>query len=238
MLSSPSGPDPLDPGPVGFAHRGLHFGLQIPENTLAAFKVALELGAGIECDIRLTADDHAVVFHDVDSRRLCASPLRIPDSSWQEVAGLRIGRHSIPDLGSLLDLVGGRVPLLLELKVEHDHRRWGRVLKRELAGYKGRIAVMSFDPRVLRLLRAQLPDVRRGLLFQDRRSFVERRISLRVAEPNFLGIEYAAIGRSWVAQARRRKPVYCWTVRTSDQRAQAEVHADALIWEGDGRPRI
>src|SRR5688572_14072756 len=66
-------PDPLDPGPAGFAHRGLHDGATFIENSLIAFAAALERGAGIECDLRLTADDEVVVFHDADALRLCGS---------------------------------------------------------------------------------------------------------------------------------------------------------------------
>ena len=77
MRSSRSVPDPLQPGPKGFAHRGLHRGSDFPENSLIAFAAALELGAGIECDLRLTADDRVVVFHDSDAKRICGSPMRM-----------------------------------------------------------------------------------------------------------------------------------------------------------------
>lgn len=52
MRSSRFAPDPLDPGPAGFAHRGLHYGPGFPENSLIAFAAALEMGAGIECDLK------------------------------------------------------------------------------------------------------------------------------------------------------------------------------------------
>ena len=222
---------------MGFAHRGLHFGSQIPENTIRAFTAALEFGAGIECDLRLTLDDHLVIFHDVDAERLCASPLSIGKSQWKELESLRVLGHPIPRLETLLDLVGGRVPLLLEVKVEKDLRRWGSVLQRELAGYRGRFALMSFDPRLLRLVKVQMPHVRRGLLIKEARSFVERRMYIRIAEPEFLAVEFAELRRPWVREARNSRPIYCWTIRTAAERAQAVVHADALIWEGDGRPR-
>jgi glycerophosphoryl diester phosphodiesterase len=222
---------------MGFAHRGLHFGSQIPENTVGAFIAALELGAGIECDLRLTADDHIVIFHDVDAARLCASPLNIGKSHWKELAGLRVMGHPIPRLESLLDVVGGRVPLLLEVKVENDLRRWGSVLERGLAGYRGRFALMSFDPRLLRLVKVQMPCVRRGLLIQEARSFVERRMYIRIAEPQFLAVEFGALRKPWVREARNSRPIYGWTIQTAAKRTQAAVHADALIWEGDGRPR-
>ena len=84
----------------------------------------------------------------------------------------------------------------------------------------------------------EMPEVRRGLLLKDGRSFVERRTYVRIAEPHFLGVEYAALERPWVGPARESLVVYGWTIRTAAERVQAAVHADALIWEGDGRPRI
>ena len=91
MRSSPSAPDPLDPGPAGFAHRGLHHGSAFPENSLVAFAAALEFGAGIECDLRLTADGEILVFHDADAWRMCASPMRIGCSTRIELDRLRVG---------------------------------------------------------------------------------------------------------------------------------------------------
>ena len=236
MQSSRSRPDPLDPGPVGFAHRGMHYGAQFPENSLLAFAAALELGAGIECDLRLTADGHVVVFHDADAWRLCASPLRIGRSSLSELGRLRLGEGPIPTLASLLTLVAGRVSLLLEAKVDGDIWRWIPALRRTLESYPGPFGVMSFDARLPRLLKTNLPSVRRGLVIRQSLSTLKRWLALRLASPTFVAVDRAALGESWVARARQRMPVYSWTIRNPAERAQARVHADALIWEADGRP--
>jgi glycerophosphoryl diester phosphodiesterase len=236
--SSPFGADPLDPGPAGFAHRGLHHGPAFPENSLVAFAAALEFGAGIECDLRLTRDDRILVFHDADAMRMCASPMRIGRSLHRELSRLRVDEHPIPTLPSLLALVAGRVPLLLEVKVDNDLWRWAPMLRHELEGYAGPFGIMSFDPRLPRLLRTNCPEVRRGLIVRDSLSPVRRRLAMSLADPDFLAVEGAALGKSWVARVRRRMPVYSWTIRTAAERAQAAVHADALIWEADGRPRI
>src|SRR4051794_30634027 len=167
MQSSPSGADPLDPGPAGFAHRGLHDGAGLAENSLAAFAAALDMGAGIECDLRLTADDRIVVFHDANASRLCASPMRIGQSTLEQLGTLRVGDQPIPTLQGLLLLVRERVPLLLEIKVDSDIRRWIPALRRDLDGYRGPLGVMSFDPRLPRLAKAKLPGVRRGLVVRD-----------------------------------------------------------------------
>lgn len=238
MRSSPSGPDPLDPGPAGFAHRGLHHGTAFPENSLIAFAAALEMGAGIECDLRLTRDNRIVVFHDADAWRLCASPTRIGEAKLSDLSRLWVGEHPIPTLEGLLQMVAGQAPLLLEIKVDKNIWRWVPALREALKGYAGRFGVMSFDPRIGRLMKTNMPDVRRGLIVRAGVPSFRRWVAMQLADPNFLAVERTALGELWAVRARRRMPVYCWTIRTAENRAQAEVQADALIWEGDGRPRI
>jgi glycerophosphoryl diester phosphodiesterase len=198
----------------------------------------LELGAGIECDLRLTADNQVVVFHDADATRLCGSPLIISRNDWKELSRLRVGEHPIPTLQSVLGLVAGRVPLLIEVKVEDDLWRWAPALKAALADYRERFGVMSFDPRLVRLLKTNMPDVRRGLVVRDTTSPLGRRLAMLLGDPEFVAIERTLLAKTWVARTRRKMPVYGWTVASVEQRAQASVHADTLIWEGDGRPRI
>ena len=97
-----------------------------------------------------------------------------------------MGDQPIPTLASLLALVDGRVPLLLEAKVDHDIRRWVPALKRDLAAYRGRFGVMSFDPRLPRLLKTQMPDVLRGLVLRDSLPPLSRSVAMALADPQFL----------------------------------------------------
>ena len=214
----------------------MHEGSQFPENSLVAFAAALELGAGIECDLRLTADNRIVVFHDRDACRMCGSPMKIGELTLAEIGRLSVGGHPVPTLESLLTLVAGRVPLLLEVKTNGDIWRWVPALRAGLADYSGRFAVMSFDPRVPRLMKTNLPGVRRGLIVRDRYPPLRRNLAIAIASPQFLAVERLALGKPWVERMRRRMPVYSWTIQTLEQRRQAEVHADSLIWEADGRP--
>ena len=237
MRLSQSGPDPLDAGPQGFAHRGLHYGSAFPENSLIAFAAALEAGAGIECDVRLTADNKVVVFHDADAWRMCSNRLVIGKTAHADISRLRLGDGPIPTLESLLGLVEGHVPLLIEVKVADDVWRWMPALRENLSAYSGPYGVMSFDPRIPRLLKTNLPTVRRGLVIRDSLPLWRRSIALWLADPDFVAVERTALAKPWVARIRERMPVYSWTIRTAEQRSQARVHADALIWEGDGRPR-
>ena len=228
--------DPLDPGPRGFAHRGLHGVDPFVENSRNAFLAALEWGSGIECDLRLTADGQVVVFHDPDARRLCNDPLIIGQSTLAQVQHLAVGGHPPLGLAELLGLVAGRVPLLLEVKAESNHWRFGPALVKALGGYTGRFGIMSFDPRIARWLKTNAPLVRRSLVIRDSLPPLRRWIAMTLADPHFLAVEVAALDKPWVAKAREKMPVYSWTVRTPDQRRLAAAKADAPIWEADGRP--
>ena len=95
---------------------------------MPAFAAALERGAGIECDLRLTADDQIIVFHDADALRLCGSHAVIARSTLAELARFSVGNHPIPTLRQLLALVDGRVPLLLEAKIDERFWRFGPAL--------------------------------------------------------------------------------------------------------------
>ena len=236
MPSSRSAPDPLAPGGNGFAHRGLHRAPAIVENTLTSFAASLELGAGIECDLRLTADDQIIVFHDADAARLCGSPEIIGQSTLADLAHVTVGGQPLPTLAPLLALVAGRAPMLLEAKVDGDLWRFGRALVAALDGYAGPFGVMSFDPRLLRWLRTNAPHMRRGLVIRDSLPPFKRWGAMMLADPAFLAVDVAAIERPWLATARAKMPVYTWTVRTRDDRRRALPCADALIWEADGRP--
>lgn len=236
MRSSRSAPDPLDPGPAGFAHRGLHDGATFIENSLIAFAAALELGAGIECDLRLTADDQILVFHDADAHRLCGSHAVVGRSTLAELSRFTVGNHPIPTLEMMLKLVDGRVPLLLEAKVEDRFWRFGPALLAALDGYRGPYGVMSFDSRVALWLKTNAPEMRRGLVIADATNPRRRWLSMWLADPDFVAVERAALGKPWVERLRKRMPVYSWTIRSAADRKTAAVHADALIWDADGRP--
>jgi glycerophosphoryl diester phosphodiesterase len=236
MRSSRSEADPLDPGGNGFAHRGLHQAPRAIENSAGAFAAAMELGAGIECDLRLTLDDRVIVFHDANAQRLCGSSEIIGRSTLVGLAHLRVGGEPIPTLTQILELVAGRVPLLLEAKVDSDAGRFARALAAALDGYTGPFGVMSFHPGVLARLKAHAPRLRRGLVIRDSLSAPKRWIAMKLADPAFLAVDLAAIDRPWVARARTHLPIYTWTVRTLADRARALAKADALIWEADGRP--
>ena len=224
---------------MGFAHRGLH-GPGIPENSIAAFRAALDLGAGIECDVRLSGDGQVMIFHDHDLRRLCASALAVEATSARVLAGQRLydsGEH-IPRLSELLELAAGTVPLLVELKCRGGNAgKLAQAVAAELHRYDGPVGVMSFEPKACRWFARNAPQIRRGLVISERASAFDRWRGMANGSPHFLAVDRATLTRSWTARVRRNHWLYSWTIRSAEQRETAAIHADALIWEGDGRPR-
>nr|WP_051503935.1 glycerophosphodiester phosphodiesterase family protein [Sphingomonas jaspsi] len=237
MRSSRLRADPLDPGRQGFAHRGLHRWPEIPENTLTAFAAALELGAGIECDLRLTADHRIAVYHDADGKRLSGRDDRLIDCTSADLSQWDVAGKPVPLIEQLLWLVDGRVPLLLEAKVEGSEL-WNMLaaLRHAVANYRGRFGIMSFDPRVSRWLKTNEPGWQRGLVIQDALPPMKRWAALRLADPTFASVQVAALGKPWVAKLRKRMPIHSWTSRTRDDADKVRAFADAAIWEADGRP--
>ena len=223
---------------MGFAHRGLHRP-GVPENSLAAFRAALDAGAGIECDVRLSGDGQVMVFHDHDLRRLCASALAVESTPAATLAAQKLfdsGEH-IPRLTELLELVAGRVPLLVEVKCRGGNAaQVTAAVVADLKTYAGPVGVMSFEPVVGRWLARHAPQIQRGLVISQRSGAFDRWRSIRSASPHFLAIDFGALTRPWAQKARQKRWVYSWTIRTPEQRQTGEVHADALIWEADGRP--
>ena len=207
---------------------------------MAAFRAALDAGAGIECDVRLSGDGEVMIFHDHDLRRLCASALSVESTTAQILSAQRMydsGEH-IPTLGQLLDLVAGQVPILVELKCRGGNAsRLSAAIADRLADYAGPVGVMSFEPKVGRWFARHRPHMRRGLVISERASAFDRWRGIAVARPHFIAVDRAALDRPWVAKTRLKHWLYSWTIRTPEQRQIVQIHADAPIWEGDGRPR-
>lgn len=161
---------------VPFAHRGLHSDKDgVPENSLEAFRRACEAGYGIELDVQLTADGEVVVVHDADLARVVgdARPISAVTLAELKDAPLLIGGKKpvaakaqyIPTLAEVLDVVAGRVPLIVEFKM-------GQQLNQELMeraddilwSYEGWYCIESFNPLAVHWYRKNRPDILRGQL--------------------------------------------------------------------------
>lgn len=152
-----------------FAHRGLHTpDKRIPENSLAAFRLAAEAGYGMELDVQLSRDGQVVVFHDDDLKRVCGREERVDELTWPELHALSLcgTEERIPLFSQVLDLVDGRTPLIVELKSGRRNRELCRKTRALLRAYEGEACIESFDPRIVAWFRFHAPELLRGQLAQ------------------------------------------------------------------------
>ena len=153
----------------GYAHRGLH-GNGIPENSMAAFKAALDGGYGIELDIHLTKDGDLAVIHDSSLKRTALCDVNITDLTTAELSNYRLEGtdETIPTFHQVLDLYAGKAPLIIELKADgNNQQQLVDTAVNAMTGYKGAWCMESFDPRCVYYLKKNHPEVIRGQLTEN-----------------------------------------------------------------------
>jgi glycerophosphoryl diester phosphodiesterase len=235
------------------AHRGLHDRTTLLlENTISAAQAAIAAGFGIECDIQLSSDGEAMVFHDHTLDRLTQAQGPVIERSAAALAALTVGgsADAIPSLTVFLDAIAGRTPLVIEVKSRFDGDL--RLVERLAAVLAGRgladpVVVKSFDPAVMAHLRRIAPAIPRGIVGQSRYDGGDvASLSMeRVREmtdllhwdatrPDFLSWRYADLPAAAPYLARRLGgvPLMTWTIRNPEDGELAREHADQIVFEG------
>ncbi|MBP3462774.1 MAG: glycerophosphodiester phosphodiesterase [Tyzzerella sp.] len=155
---------------VHYAHRGLFDNdSDAPENSLNAIRKAVEAGYGIEFDIQLSKDDVPVIFHDASLKRMCGVDGKIWDYTLEELQKMKLADsdQTIPTLMQVLEVVDGKVPLIIEYKMDRVDTKVCELGNAILENYKGVYCMESFHPFAVKWYREHRPDVVRGQLSQD-----------------------------------------------------------------------
>ncbi|KIC45100.1 phosphodiesterase [Ruegeria sp. ANG-S4] len=234
------------------AHRALHdIADNRPENSRAAILAAVQAGYGIEIDLQMTSDRRAVVFHDYDMKRLTGQPGPIRQVTAGQAAetALLNADDGIPTLDEVLELVAGKVPLLIEFKDQDgamgpDIGPLEQDAVRALQGYEGPVALMSFNPNSVAELARLAPHLPRGLVtcsYQPKVELLPRKVCDQLRDipdfdrvgASFISHEVADLDRPRVAELKARGvPILSWTIRSPEQEAEARKIADNVTFEG------
>lgn len=227
-----------------FAHRGLHdIFPNTPENSMAAFKQAVAHGFGIEMDVHLTKDNIPVVFHDDSLLRICGINHDLRNYTYEELQQFYLcqTKERIPKLADVLQMVDGRVPLLIEYKVEKNASKLCSITNELLKKYKGLYCIESFHPSALFWYRKNRPDIVRGQLssnfFAEKKSLpyflLTHLIGNFYGSPDF--IAYNCLYKNELTRRLCRKffhtPSFAWTVKSSEQLKYCENDYDSFIFE-------
>jgi glycerophosphoryl diester phosphodiesterase len=235
------------------AHRGLHNrGAGVIENSPSAFAAAVASGFAMECDVQLTADGEAVVFHDFGLDRLTAETGPVVSQTAKALSAIRLSGSKAGDpigtLADLLTLVGGRAPIVVEIKSRFDGDL--RLTRRVVEILKDRsepVAIKSFDPRIVAALRMLAPDRPRGIVAMSQYEYedyatvppAEKRAMANLLHfsemaPDFISWSVKDLPHCGPHLCRTQLglPVMTWTVRTPEDVAKARQHADQMVFEG------
>ena len=231
-----------------YAHRGLH-GNGVPENSLAAFRLAVENGYGMELDIHLLADGNLAVIHDASLQRTAGADICIEDLTTEQLSQyfLEGTDQTIPTFQQVLDLVDGKTPLIVELKPENgNHAELTEKACNMLSAYPGLYCLESFDPRCIRWLRKNRPEIVRGQLAHNSlheapgkvpytlRFVMTNLLSNFWNAPDFIAYRYCDRNRLSVRIARKFWKVQgvSWTLRTQAEFDTAVQEDWIPIFEG------
>lgn len=155
---------------VHYAHRGLFDNdSEAPENSLNAFQKAVDGGFGIEFDVQLSKDKIPVVFHDLSLERMCGIEGNVCDYTVQELQTMKLkdSEQTIPTLEEVLGVIAGRVPLIIEYKMDIVDTLVCELSNAILENYKGVYCIESFHPFAVKWYKDNRPDILRGQLSED-----------------------------------------------------------------------
>ena len=229
-----------------FAHRGLHDNnRQIPENSLAAFQRAVDAGYGIELDVQLSADRIPVVFHDATLSRMCGIDRRVNELTFAELRQLSLvnTKEQIPSFQEALALVNGKVPLLVELKMEHLDFDIPRKADALLSEYSGNYCIESFHPAALYWYRKNRPQIFRGQLstnfnienhsLSPFQYLFGKMILNFISRPDFISYRWSDRKNPglWLNMVLFKTPAAAWTLHGEKDVKAARRSFDMYIFE-------
>lgn len=231
---------------VYYAHRGLHDNAgEAPENSLSAFGKAVKAGYGIEMDVQLTKDKVPVVFHDFTLERACGKDGKVCEYTWAELKEFRLfgSNQTIPRFEEVLAVVKGKVPLIIELKVEWTDIDVCAVADALLREYKGVYCIESFNPMVLLWYRRNHNEVVRGQLadgFIKTKQFhgilyvfLQNLLLNGATKPDFVAYnhQYAGNFSRRICHRLYRNLAVAWTIKSQEELERARKKFDLFIFD-------
>lgn len=224
------------------AHRGYHsLDKSIPENSFPAFMCAIEKGYIIELDLHILKDGNVVVFHDDNLGRMTGVNKNIKDTVYSEIKDLKLQNtnNCIPLFKDVLNLVNGRVPIIVEFKYDVKAGLLEKAAMDILKDYNGKFVVKSFSPLSVLWFKRHYPNVIRGFLssnFDQEKCFIKKfflksNLLFKLLDINFLSYDINSLPDKKVEKFRKNHVVLGWTVRNKKDFDKGKLYCDNLICE-------
>lgn len=230
------------------AHRGLHDASKgIPENSLKAFRRAVKGGYGMEMDLQLTRDGKLVVFHDKSLERMCGVKKNLTDLTYEELQTYSLAgtQEKIPLFDEVLEIVAGKVPMIIEIKAEGHCIRATKMACERLKTYKGIYCIESFHPACVWWVRRHYPKIPRGQLCMNYfveepdKPFYQKLVMTSMVFNCFSRPDFIAYKHSHKEQFSYKllRKIYhvenvAWTIKSQSQLDEARDVFRVMIFEG------
>ncbi len=229
---------------VHYAHRGLFDNeTDAPENSLAAIRKAVEAGYGIEFDVQLSKDDVPVVFHDATLKRMCGVDGKVWEYTLEELQKMKLANsnETIPTFEQVLEVIGGKVPLIIEYKMDRAITKVCELGNQVLETYHGPYCIESFHPLALIWYRKNQPGVIRGQLSQDYSKteykgipywLMKNLLTNFVTRPDFIAYRHSDAGNLSRRICKMLGALsVAWTIRSEEQYTKAKPFFDLFIFD-------
>ena len=225
------------------AHRRMYNSKKgIPENSIAAFQKAIDNNLIIELDVHVLKDNTVVVFHDDNLGRMCSKNINIKELQIDDLKRFKLQntQYQIPTLNEVLELVNGKVPLIIEFKYDVKHGRLEKNAMKLLKKYKGFYVVKSFSPLSVLWFKKHYPNVIRGLLscnFTKDKMFILKKWCLKnmitnfFIKPDFISYDIHSFPNKKIEKYRKNHLVLGWTVKNNQDLQLAKKYCDNYICE-------
>ena len=225
------------------AHRGLHDNeTNAPENSLLAFEKACEASYAIEMDVQMSSDGILVVFHDEELKRVTGAEGKVFEKTIEELKQLKLlsSNEQIPTMEEFLNLVKGRVPLLIEVK---DHKNIGELeqkLTDMLHNYQGEFVIESFNPFIIRWFYEHAPEFVRGQLSSNfkgedlawyKKILLRHMVFNKYNHSEFVAYDVKDIKRHQIKRIKKKMPILMWTVKNQEQVDNYHDYYDNIIFQ-------
>lgn len=229
------------------AHRGLHDHANgIPENSLAAFRRAVEQGFGVEFDVQMTKDGKLVVFHDATLKRMCDADVVLTELTYEETQAYRLlgTQECIPLFEEVLQVIDGRVPMIIEMKSEGKCIKATEKMCKRMESYRGIYCMESFHPFCVNWVRRHYPEMIRGqlsmnfFLEEPDKPFYQKLVMTSLvanclARPDFIAYKHDQKEQFSYRLCRKLFPVenIAWTIKSQEQLDAAKDTFQVMIFD-------
>lgn len=218
------------------AHRGIQTNNTF-ENTLPAFSLALLKNVPIEFDLHLLKDGNVVVFHDDNLKRLTGIDRNISSYSYEELNKITFTNDThIPLFKDVLDLVDGKVLLVIEIKTNGKfYKNYCKMIVSILKNYPYDFVIKSFDIRIVNWFLHHTNYISGLLIAKRKKSFYDwlmiKKTIIKTLKPDFISIDYKLLSSKVVQDFRKKRPVLVWTIRDIDTLNAVSKMADSYLIE-------